>query len=74
MATAGSGGVLTGILLGLYAQNSHTEQVVLAGAYLHGLAGDIAARQQTEEALVAGDIIDHIPQAFRHLKTSVYFN
>ncbi len=74
MATAGSGDVLTGILLALYAQNSNAEQVILTGVYLHGLAGDIAAQQQTEEALVAGDIIEHIAPAFRHLKTSVYFS
>lgn len=73
MATAGSGDVLTGILLGLYAQNSHTEQVVLTGAYLHGLAGDIAAGQLTEESLLAGDIIKSMPQAFARIKTGVYF-
>jgi NAD(P)H-hydrate epimerase len=73
MATAGSGDVLTGILLGLYAQNSHTEQVVLSAAYLHGLAGDIAAKQLTEETLIAGDIIKYMPQAFTQIKTGVYF-
>jgi NAD(P)H-hydrate epimerase len=73
MATAGSGDVLTGILLGLYAQHSNTEQVVLTGVYLHGLAGDLAAKQQTEETLVAGDIIECISAAFTHIKTSVYF-
>lgn len=73
MATAGSGDVLTGILLGLYAQHSEAEQVVLTGVYLHGLAGDIAARRQTEEALVAGDIVEQLPQAFEHLKTRDYF-
>ncbi len=71
MATAGSGDVLTGILLGLYAQNSHTEQVVLAGAYLHGLAGDLASGKETEETLMAGDIIRYMPQAFTQLKTGV---
>lgn len=73
MATAGSGDVLTGILLGLYAQYNNAEQVVLTGVYLHGLAGDIAAKQQTEEALVAGDIIESMSAAFAHIKTSVYF-
>ena len=73
MATAGSGDVLTGILLGLYAQYNNAEEVVLTGVYLHGLAGDIAAKQQTEEALVAGDIIESMPAAFAHIKTGVYF-
>jgi NAD(P)H-hydrate epimerase len=73
MATAGSGDVLTGILLGLYAQYNNAEQVVLTGVFLHGLAGDIAAKQQTEEALVAGDIIESMPAAFADIKTGVYF-
>jgi NAD(P)H-hydrate epimerase len=73
MATAGSGDVLTGILLGLYAQYNNAEQVVLTGVYLHGLAGDIAAKRQTEEALVAGDIIESMPAAFADIKTGVYF-
>lgn len=68
MATAGSGDVLTGILSGLYAQYSDAEHVVLSGVYLHGLAGDIAARQKTEEAMIAGDIVECIPNAFAEIK------
>ncbi len=73
MSTAGSGDVLTGILLGLYAQYNNAEQVALTGVYLHGLAGDIASKQQTEETLVAGDIIECMSAAFAHVKTGVYF-
>ncbi len=73
MATAGSGDVLTGILTGLYAQFNNTEQVVLTGVYLHGLAGDIAAQKLTEEAMIAGDIVACIPEAFIHIKRNVYF-
>ena len=73
MATAGSGDVLTGILLGLSAQYNNTEEVVLTGVYLHGLAGDIALKQQTEETLLAGDIIACLPAAFAQVKTTVYF-
>ncbi|HRP57916.1 NAD(P)H-hydrate dehydratase [Agriterribacter sp.] len=73
MATAGSGDALTGILLGLIAQYNNAEQAVLTGVYLHGLAGDIAAKQQTEEAMTAGDIIECIPAAFARIKTGVYF-
>ncbi|MBN8858187.1 MAG: NAD(P)H-hydrate dehydratase [Sphingobacteriales bacterium] len=68
MATAGSGDVLTGILLGLYAQSGETEKVVLTGVYLHGLAGDKAAAVQTEEAMISGDIINYLPQAFAAIK------
>lgn len=73
MATAGSGDVLTGMLLGLYAQLAEAENVLLTGVYMHGLAGDIAASHKTEEAMIAGDIIDYIPQAYAAIKKPVYF-
>ncbi|MBX2925038.1 MAG: NAD(P)H-hydrate dehydratase [Chitinophagaceae bacterium] len=65
MATAGSGDVLTGILLGLSGQYSDAGHVAFMGVYLHGLAGDLAAAAKTEEAMVAGDIIDYLPEAFK---------
>lgn len=68
MATAGSGDTLTGILLGLYVQNADAEKVVLTGVYLHGLAGDMAAAEKTEEALIAGDISDYLPKAWQIIK------
>lgn len=73
MATAGSGDVLTGILLGLYAQSGETENVVLTGVYLHGLAGDKAAAIQTEEAMISGDITNSLPEAFMAIKNPDYF-
>lgn len=68
MATAGSGDVLTGILLGLYAQNANTEQVVLTGVFLHGMAGDIASEAMGEASLIAGDLIRFLPEAFVQVK------
>jgi NAD(P)H-hydrate epimerase len=68
MATAGSGDVLTGIILGLLAQGISPENAAIAGVYLHGLAGDLAAQQNSEFALVAGDIIDYLRKAFITLK------
>ncbi len=68
MATAGSGDVLTGILLGLLARGCHQRDACLLGTYLHGLAGDLAAADVGEECLVASDIIDYLPKAFRLLK------
>jgi NAD(P)H-hydrate epimerase len=68
MATAGSGDVLTGIILGLLAQGISPENAAIAGVYIHGLAGDLAARQNSEFALVAGDIIDYLGKAFINLK------
>lgn len=70
MATAGSGDVLTGIITGLLARGYLSSQAALLGMFLHGLAGDMAAEQLSEEALVAGDIIDSMGAAFRQLYQS----
>ncbi|HMO32353.1 MAG TPA: NAD(P)H-hydrate dehydratase [Lacibacter sp.] len=67
MATAGSGDVLTGILTGLLAQGYSVEEAALLGMYLHGKAGDLAADQLSEEALVAGDITRFLGNAFRSI-------
>jgi len=70
MATAGSGDVLTGIITGLCARGYNREEACVLGVYLHGLAGDIAARQVGQESLVASDLITYLPQAFVELKRS----
>lgn len=67
MATAGSGDVLTGIITGLLAQNYSSLDACILGVYLHGLAGDIAARILSKEALIAGDIVDHLGDAFKEI-------
>ncbi|MCB0547485.1 MAG: NAD(P)H-hydrate dehydratase [Phaeodactylibacter sp.] len=64
MATAGSGDVLTGIITGILAQGYPPLEAALIGVYLHGLAGDIAAQKQGQEAMVAGDITNELGQAF----------
>jgi NAD(P)H-hydrate epimerase len=68
MATAGSGDVLTGIILGLLAQNYSPEDTTLLGVYLHGLAGDLAATEFGEYSLVAGDLIRNLGKAFLQLE------
>lgn len=67
MATAGSGDVLTGILTGLLAQGYSSVETALLGVYLHGSAGDLAAEKESPEALIAGDIISQLGNAFRQL-------
>jgi NAD(P)H-hydrate epimerase len=70
MATGGSGDVLTGIVAGLLAQHpdrSPTE-LTAAAVYLHGLAGDVAARDKGEAAMIAGDILESLPAAYRELQ------
>ena len=64
MATAGSGDVLTGMILSLLAQRYTPEEAAVLGVYLHGLAGDIAASDIGQEALIASDITDYIGKAF----------
>lgn len=64
MATAGSGDVLTGLILGLLAQPYPAGDAALIGVYLHGLAGDLAAEQTGQEALISGDLISYLGPAF----------
>lgn len=70
MATAGSGDVLTGILTGLIAQGYSSTEAAILGVYVHGRAGDYAAKQESMEAMIAGDIINHLGNAF--LEISLY--
>ncbi len=69
MATAGTGDALTGIIVGLLAQGLPAWEAACAGVFLHGLAGDLAAAEQGEAGLIAGDVIRAIPQATRHVLT-----
>ncbi|MBW6501260.1 MAG: NAD(P)H-hydrate dehydratase, partial [Bacteroidales bacterium] len=69
MATAGSGDLLTGILLSLLAQGYTPEKTAVAGIFLHGMAGDLAAVEQGYESLIASDIIDHLGYAFRNMRS-----
>ncbi len=60
MATAGSGDVLTGIILGLLAQGYEPDQAAIHGVYEHGAAGDRAAKQRSARSIIASDIIENI--------------
>ena len=65
MATGGTGDVLTGILTGLLGQGYAPEQAARLGVYLHGLAGDLAAAERSQAALVAGDLVEAMGRAWR---------
>ncbi|MFV0593195.1 MAG: NAD(P)H-hydrate dehydratase [Draconibacterium sp.] len=67
MATAGSGDVLTGVILGLLAQGMSSAEAALTGVFMHGLAGDVAAKKKSEFSLIAGDIIENMGEAFRKM-------
>lgn len=67
MATGGSGDVLTGIILGLLAQKYPARDACILAMWLHGKAGDIAAKKHGFEAMLAGDIIRNLGKAFKKL-------
>ena len=68
MATAGSGDVLTGIILSLLAQGYSPQYAAVVGVYLHGMAGDIAAEESCFESIIATDIIKCIGKAFNRIR------
>lgn len=68
MATAGSGDVLTGIILSLLGQGYEPARAAVAGVFLHGTAGDLARDEYSEEAMIAGDITSNLGRAFELIK------
>jgi NAD(P)H-hydrate epimerase len=64
MATAGSGDVLTGVITALMGQGLSNFDAAVLGVYIHGLAGDIAAKRIGQVSLIATDIIDALGEAF----------
>lgn len=69
MSTAGSGDVLTGIILAFLAMGYSPTDASIKGVYLHGLAGDLASTEISEESMIASDIISYLPAAFKELKS-----
>ena len=65
MATGGSGDVLTGMAGAFLARGLEPLAALQSAVYLHGLAGDLACARWGEEGLIAGDIIEAIPEALR---------
>jgi ADP-dependent NAD(P)H-hydrate dehydratase len=68
MATGGSGDVLTGIITALLCQHLTPFDAARLGAYVHGLAGDLAAAELGQVSLIASDLIDCLPKAFQSLE------
>jgi len=65
MATAGSGDVLSGIVGALLSQGLDAFRAAKFATYIHGLAGDMAAKDKTQMGLIASDIISRIPDAIK---------
>jgi ADP-dependent NAD(P)H-hydrate dehydratase len=66
MATGGTGDVLTGVIAALLAQKLPAFEAAQLGVFIHGVAGDIARDQNGETSLIAGDLVDALPDAFVH--------
>jgi NAD(P)H-hydrate epimerase len=67
LATAGTGDVLAGTIVAMLAQHLVPFDAAVAGAYLHGLAGEIAEREVGRAGVVAGDLLPRLPEATRRL-------
>lgn len=67
MAKGGSGDILTGVIAGLLAQGYTSLHASLIGVFVHGMAGDLAAKQMGEIGMIAGDICKLLPEAYKKL-------
>lgn len=65
LATAGTGDVLSGLIAGLVAQGIDLFLAAKTGVYLHGLAGDLAAAEKTQNCVIASDLLDYLPAAIK---------
>ena len=68
MATAGSGDVLSGILVGLLGYNEPDILTVATGAYLNGIAGEIAQEKYTDISMIASDTVKCLPEAIKRIR------
>jgi ADP-dependent NAD(P)H-hydrate dehydratase / NAD(P)H-hydrate epimerase len=68
LSTAGTGDVLTGLITGLVGQGAELSGAAIAGVYLHGLAGDNAAKIKGEHGMIAGDLLEELPKVIKCLK------
>ena len=68
MATAGSGDVLSGILVGLLGYNAPSVLAIAASAYIAGLAGELAQKEINDISMIASDTVKHIPEAINKIR------
>ena len=71
LAKFGSGDVLTGIIASFIAQQKNIEESIIAAVYLHGLAGDLLRKRESEFSITPQKLIDEIPGSIRFLRKSI---
>ncbi len=69
MAKGGTGDVLTGMIASFIGQGMRPFDAAMLGVYLHGLAGDLAAKEKGEVSMLASDLLDRIPDAIKKLSS-----
>ena len=67
LASGGTGDVLTGIIAAFLGQGVAATEAAALGAFVHGLAGDLAAEALGEAGMIAGDVLDHVPYALMEM-------
>ena len=70
MATAGSGDVLSGILVGILGYNEPSSKIVATGAYLAGVSGELAQQKYTDISMKASDTIEMIPEVIKMIRSN----
>lgn len=65
LATAGSGDVLSGVITAFLSAGVNPFSAAVLGAYIHGLSGDLAAQEKGKRSVIASDIIEYLPKAFK---------
>ena len=71
LAKFGTGDVLTGTIAGLLSQQNDIEKAVVSAVYIHGLTADLLVASKTEYSLMAGELLNYLPNTINFLRNSI---